>query len=235
MTEFKGFPAKMIFTPVPNLVFSSLLPQITDIVELKVLLHIFGIIYPKRSSLKFTTFKEMLGDAGLVNDLKGQVGEDLTKALAALVSKGILLTLPIATAEAADQIYLFNNETNRLSVERILSGELVLPGLKAEKPAPAVAETPADIFTLYEQNIGMLTPLIADELREAGKQYPEDWIKDAIKEAVSLNKRNWRYIARILEHWLTEGRDDGTHRGNLKKNTDPDKFIKGRYGHLVQR
>ena len=94
---------------------------------------------------------------------------------------------------------------------------------------------PSDIFTLYEQNIGMLTPLIADELREAEKQYPETWIKDAIKEAVALNKRNWRYIARILEHWSTEGKDDGTHRGNLKKNTDPDKYIRGKYGHMVQR
>ena len=235
MTEFKGFPVKMTFTPVPNLVFSSLLPQITDIVELKVLLHIFEIIYPKKGSLKFTSYNEMLGHAGLINDLKGQAGEVLTKALAVLVGKGVLLTLSTEMAGVADQIYFFNNEANRLSVERILSGEMTLPGLKAEKPMPAVAAAPADIFTLYEQNIGMLTPLIADELREAGKQYPEDWIRDAIKEAVSLNKRNWRYIARILEHWSTEGRDDGTHRGNLKKNTDPDKFIKGRYGHLVQR
>ena len=34
----------------------------------------------------------------------------------------------------------------------------------------------------------MLTPLIADELREAEKQYPESWIKDAIKEAVALKQ-----------------------------------------------
>ena len=55
MTEFKGFPAKMTFTPVPNLVFSSLLPQITDMVELKVLLHIFEIIYPKTSIQQYPT------------------------------------------------------------------------------------------------------------------------------------------------------------------------------------
>jgi len=235
MTEFTGFPSRMTFTPVPNLVFSSLLPQITDIAELKVLLHIFEIIYPKKGSLKFTSLNEMLGNAGLVNDLTGQAKDILPEALAALVKKGILLTLPVKTGTAADQIYLFNNETNRLSIERLLKGEMVLPGLSAEKPATVPAEAPADIFTLYEQNIGILTPLIADELREAVKQYPEGWIREAVKEAVSLNKRNWRYIARILEHWATEGRDDGTHRGNLKKNTDPDKFIKGRYGHMVQR
>ena len=112
---------------------------------------------------------------------------------------------------------------------------MALPGLEARAPAAVITEEPSDIFTLYEQNIGMLTPLIADELQEAGKQYPETWIKDAIKEAADLNKRNWRYIARILEHWSTQGKDDGTYRGNLKKNTDPDKYIKGRYGHMVRR
>ncbi len=100
-------------------------------------------------------------------------------------------------------------------------------------PVYVAAEEQPDIFTLYEENIGMLTPLIADELREAEKLYPENWIKDAIKEAVSLNKRNIRYIVRILEHWLAEGKGDGTHRRYSK--TDPDKYIKGKYGHMVQR
>ncbi|GAH84943.1 unnamed protein product, partial [marine sediment metagenome] len=32
MEQFRGFPAKMQFTPLPNLFFSSLLPQISDII-----------------------------------------------------------------------------------------------------------------------------------------------------------------------------------------------------------
>ena len=52
MIEFKGFPARMQFTPIPNIVFSSLLPQITDITELKVLFHIFEMIYPKKGQLE---------------------------------------------------------------------------------------------------------------------------------------------------------------------------------------
>jgi len=95
-----------------------------------------------------------------------------------------------------------------------------------------VEETP-NIFVLYEQNIGMLTPMIAEELREAEEQYPGEWIEDAIREAVNLNKRSWRYIVRILERWTTDGRDENAQRGTGK--TDPDKFIKGKYGHMVQR
>ena len=79
----------------------------------------------------------------------------------------------------------------------------------------------------------MLTPMIAEELREAEKLYPENWIRDAVKEAVSLNKRSWRYIARILERWSAEGKSDGTHQRYSK--TDPDRYVKQRYGHVVQR
>jgi len=76
--------------------------------------------------------------------------------------------------------------------------------------------------------------MIAEELREAEKLYPVTWIRDAIKEAVSLNKRNWRYVAAILERWSAEGKGDGTYRRDFKK-TSPDKYIKGKYGHMVRR
>jgi len=80
----------------------------------------------------------------------------------------------------------------------------------------------------------MLTPLTSEEINDALTQYPEEWLRDAILEAVNANKRNWRYIERILERWTTEGKKDGTHqRDNQKDN--PDKFTQGAYGHLIQR
>ena len=91
-----------------------------------------------------------------------------------------------------------------------------------------------NVFTLYEQNIGMITPMIAEELKEAEKLYPPQWIEEAFKEAVTLNKRSWRYIARILERWASEGKDSGEYRRDIKKD-GPDKYVKGKYGHLVQR
>ena len=84
----------------------------------------------------------------------------------------------------------------------------VEPNIKEEKP---------NIFALYEQNIGLLTPMIAEELKEAEKLYPVSWIEEAFKEAVSLNKRNWRYISRILERWASEGKDSGEFRRDSKR------------------
>jgi DNA replication protein len=63
-----------------------------------------------------------------------------------------------------------------------------------------------NIFVLYEQNIGLLSPLIADELKDAADHYPADWIEAAFREAVQQNKRKWSYIRAILRRWETEGR-----------------------------
>jgi DNA replication protein len=63
-----------------------------------------------------------------------------------------------------------------------------------------------NIFVLYEQNIGLLSPLLADELKDAADQYPAEWIEAAFLEAVQHNKRKWSYIRAILRRWETEGR-----------------------------
>ena len=62
---------------------------------------------------------------------------------------------------------------------------------------------------MYEDNIGMMSPMIADGLREAEQLYPATWIEDAFREAVENNKRSWIYVSRILERWSREGRGDG--------------------------
>jgi DNA replication protein len=63
-----------------------------------------------------------------------------------------------------------------------------------------------NIFALYEQNIGLLTPLIAEDLKDAVNHYPEEWIEAAFREALQHNKRKWSYISAILRRWETEGR-----------------------------
>jgi DnaD/phage-associated family protein len=88
-----------------------------------------------------------------------------------------------------------------------------------------------NIFVLYEQNIGPLTPLLAEELVEAEDTYPALWIEDAFREAVELNKRSWRYIQRILERWAAEGKTDETSRGS---DGDRRRFIEGEYADYIE-
>jgi DnaD/phage-associated family protein len=237
MKQFTGFPARMQFTPVPNLFFSRLLPQINDMAELKTTLHILETLYRKRGYPRFVTYKELLANKSLMSSL-GQItrpaDEVLHNALGMATKRGTILHITLDKAGKGEDIYFLNTESDKQVIAKIQNGELHLPGLKAEKQAYIETEELPDIYTLYEQNIGMLTPMIAEELREAESLYPEIWIRDAIKEAVNQNKRKWGYIAAILERWSTEGKSDGTYRRHLKK-TDADKYVKGKYGHMVRR
>jgi DnaD/phage-associated family protein len=237
MKQFSGFPARMQFTPVPNLFLSSLLPQIDDIAELKLTLHIFWAVYGKKGYPRFVTCSELLANRSLLDSLKGgekPAGEVLREALEMAVKRGTILHLVLVREGTPEYVYFLNSEADRRAVAKIKNGELALTGLKGAQIQPDVdAESPPDIFTVYEQNIGMLTPMIAEELGEAEKLYPEGWIEEAIKEATRQSIHKWSYISAILERWATEGKKDGTYRGDSK--TNPDKFSKQKYGHIVQR
>ena len=236
MEQFKGFPAKMEFTPIPNFFFSAVLPQISDIRELKTTLHVLAALYRKRGYPRFVTYPELMGNASLMNSLRGETkppDEVLRQSLEMAAKRGTIIHLVLERDGVSEDFYLLNTESDRKIAEKIQNGELKLSGLKAGGQTYVAVEEQPDIFTLYEQNVGMLTPIIAEELREAEKLYPESWIREAIKEAVSLNKRSIRYIVRILERWAAEGKSDGTYQRVSKKG--PDKYIKQRYGHVVRR
>jgi len=237
MEQFKGFPAKSQFTAVPNAFFSTLLPQISDIAELKTTLHIFQTLYQKRGYPRFTSYRELLGNKSLMSSLKeakGSPDEALRNALEMAAQRGTILHLVMDKDGTPEDIYLLNTESDRQTMAKLQGGELKLSGLEPKEPALIDNEERPNIFTLYEQNIGMLTPMIKEELVDALKVYPESWIRDAIKEAVNQNIRKKSYILAILENWTAEGRDDGTHRGDSKK-TGPEKYLKQKYGNIIQR
>ena len=56
------------------------------------------------------------------------------------------------------------------------------------------------IIEFYENNITMITPFVAEDIDKFLKidNLEEDLIIEVMKEAVSRNKRNWKYISTIL-------------------------------------
>ena len=232
---FSGFP-EMQFTPVPDLFFSRLLAEISDMAELKILLHIFWVIYGKRGYPCFATYHDLVDNACLVNSLGGgeKSPEVLRGALVMAEKRGTILHLVLDREGAPEDIYFLNTQSERQIVAKIKNGELNLPGLMSKgQTCPETATEPPDIFTLYEENIGLLTPMIADELRAAEKLYPTVWLRDAIKRAVEENKHKWSYIQAILERWVAEGKGDGTYKGDSRAG--PAKYFKQRYDHMVKR
>lgn len=59
--------------------------------------------------------------------------------------------------------------------------------------------------SMYQQNVGVLTPLIVDILRERVEAQGEEIVQMAIAEAVECGVRNIRYIEKILISWQDSG------------------------------
>jgi DNA replication protein len=189
---------------LPESFFTKALPKIQDLAELKIALYVAYLILQKQERPYSVTFKELLS-----HELIATMGEEiLRQALDSAVEHGVLLHSTSNSKGVLEDIYSLPDNSRQPSA--------------------------VNIFVLYEQNIGMITPMIAEELQEAEKLYPPGWIEEAFREAVTLNKRSWRYIARILERWASEGKDSGEYKRDIKKD-DPDKYVKGKYGHMVRR
>ncbi len=233
MKPFPGFPQRMRFTPLPNLFFSQLLPKIDDLAELKVTLHLFWMLYGKRGYPKFVTYGELLGDRVLMMSVGPEAA--LRSGLEGAVRRGTIIRLTLERDGKLEQLYFQNTEGDREARAKIERGEIELGALPLKEPfweSPETGEQ-LNIMTLYEENIGMLTPMIAEELKDAERLYPVSWIEDAFREAVSRNKRSWKYIEAILKRWSSEGKEHGAPGRDSKEDTE--KYFKGRYGHLVKR
>ena len=197
-----------------------------DAGELKAILWVLYLLGSREESGGFVTYGELLSRAASTQEMEGNA---LRRCLSLAVKHGAVLRSTVHVGGKWEEAYFANTESGRRSVERVRRGELA--SVEEERGEEG---QPGNIFVLYEQNIGIITPMIAEELKEAEKRYPRGWIEEAFKEAAVLNKRSWRYIARILERWATEGKDSGEHRQGTKAG-GADKYIKGKYGHRVQR
>ncbi len=126
MKQFDGFPARMEFTPLPNIVFSALLPEISDMAELKTTLHVLASLYRKRGYPRFVTRRELLGNASLMSSLResGKPDEALLKALRMAAERGTIIHIALDRDGIPEDIYLLNTDANRQIATKIQNGEL---------------------------------------------------------------------------------------------------------------
>ena len=82
----------------------------------------------------------------------------------------------------------------------------------AQKPAAggALNREHGEIFRIFEQEIGPLTPLVAEALIDLERDYPPEWFRMACREAVMHNARNMKYVKAILQRWKVQGLPDGS-------------------------
>ncbi len=232
---FSGFPAgKLRTTPVPNIFFSELLPTIDHLGELKLTLYTFWALAQKEGRFKYLRQSEIAADEIFMQglDSEGHDAEEvLADALERAVARGSFLKATLAFTDGEEALYFLNTPKGRAAIEGIVRGDWTPTGSE-EQPVELKIERP-NIFVLYEQNIGALTPMIADRLREAEETYPATWIEDALRIAVENNVRKWRYIEAILEDWDKRGRDEREDRGDSEKARR--RYVEGDFSDFIER
>jgi len=190
-------------------VLEKSIKNLNNINEIKIFLRIIHLIYQKQN-LNTETFElsfdeisndpvtlKLLGPNSLTKD---QITKKLKEICDVLIMKDFINQKIYTNKVTGITKTVFHMETFEKTNDPVIS-----------------ENNPKNIFELYEDNVGMLNPMIVDELIQAENKFPFNWIVDAVKESATRNKRNWKYIHTILETWDREGKNNGRTLGNSEK------------------
>ena len=219
MKGFAGFTAATDgTTALPAAFFSELLPIIDNLAELKLTLHCFWLLTRKSEDVRVIWRTELLADGQLLASLAAApeaASSLLAEALERACARGTLLHVSLPARPERD-LYLLNTQKGRTAAAEIEQGSW-LPEEPAAGAAPWLVER-RNVFTLYEQNIGPITPLVADELRDIEKSFNAEWVEQALLESVLQNKRSLKYVRAILERRHKAGREPHGENGERYKD-----------------
>ena len=230
----RGFPPGTRYTPVPNPLLGTLLEQIDDAAELKCTLRMLWLLHQKSGQPPFVTEGELLSDGVLNRGLGPSDNPQATiqRGLQRAEERGTVLALEVEAQGRPLKLYFLNDVQGQRALDELREGRVLLDGLVVAGAEPPRKERP-NIFALYEDNVGLITPVQAERLKEAETRYPWSWIREAFEEAVVRNKRSWRYIESILERWATEGRGEHGKPGRHPEAVDPKEYGRS-YGRYVR-
>ena len=147
------FDAREKSLPVPASLLGSLLAEIDDVAELKCALRAAGLAAQTSGAPKRVPASRLETDSALLAALGSP--EEIRRGVGLAVERGVLL-------EASGWLLLRTPQNEQAAEELGLAPEYYGEG-RAER---------LNVYELYEQNIGMLTPLIAEETAGRGERVP---------------------------------------------------------------
>jgi DNA replication protein len=219
MPNFNGFTSSETFTQLPDS-FIHLLKEIDDIAELKVTLYAIWRIEHIEGHFRAVC------ETDFETESLGMSLSEIQIGLAKSVERGTMLK----AEHEADVFYFLNSPRGRLAAEAFAKGDW---RESAKIMSAPIASRKSNIFKLYEENVGALTPLLSDMLREAEKNYPSVWFEEAFEIAVSRNIRNWKYVEAILARWKEKGKDERKDQQNPIK--DADRYTDSEFSEFINR
>jgi len=222
MNKFKGFTESESLVQIPEAFFRHLLTEIDDMDELKITLFALWRIASMEGRIHFLRRQDF-------SACLPEPGAALEKA----VRRGSLIEARSESTDPADLVqaaalYFVNSPRGRAAAEAYSQGKWKPETNASAAPLP---EQP-NVFKLYEENIGPLTPLIADAVKDAEQTYSAEWVIEALEIAVKNNKRNWKYVEAILKRWKEDGHAKKQDRRDAQE--DGRRYAEGEYADYIE-
>ena len=221
--KFEGFRTGSKAVAIPVEFFNELMPTLNNGIEIRVVLHVIYMIFRKSGRIRAVSFEELINETSLRSALSEDTYRiQIKEALDRGVQVGALLECHL---DKGDFLYFLNNESGRRQYQQIQMRALSFS--KESQIGTSINLNKTTPIIVYEQEIGTITPAIAEAIREAEDTYSTEWIIEALNLASTNNARSWRYVDAILKRWNREGRNNETNWRN-NESTDP-------YSHLYRR
>lgn len=228
-SAFTGFPSgKVRMTRIPEQFFKDLVPKIDSLPELKVTLFTLWLVDQMEGEFRFLRQRDFMQETVYFSGMGLEPKEAIEDGLQRAIQRGTILQVKVPAEADVETYFFLNTPRGRAAVDAIEKGNWQ-PGNLPQQPI-TIGQARPNIFRLYEENIGPLTPLIGETLTEAEQTYHPEWIEDAFRIAIENNVRRWRYIQAILESWQKEGRNEQT-RGDTEK--DRRRYIEGPFAEFI--
>jgi len=193
---------------VPWALFAEILPGIEDLAEYKVVLKVVQIGTERGQVM--VSMNDLL-DPVVCRSLvplttPGSREPRVRRAVEHAIANGSLLRLSPA---GQDTMLLLGTGANRNLVQRLVAGDSGAREALNLHDEQDISVYRGNVYALYEQHIGPLTPLIAEHVRDIERTYPRLWIEQAMATAVQQNRRSWRYVESVLTQWEETGGPTG--------------------------
>ena len=220
--SIKGFPLPDDFatTRVPNALLGRVLSTVDDPDEIKLILRAIWLLEHQRGYPRYITRDDLRRDRVLSVAITDQ--PDFDRSLNSAIEHGVFVEATIN----GNICLMFNTESARRASIEVSS---TTDNLKKDDngwEAPAASTGSADAFRAYEENIGILSPMIRQSILAALEDFTDEDITHAIRIAVENESRSWSFVAGVLRRWARDGipheRTDGTARGESERGRIPE-------------
>lgn len=218
-----GFPLADDYavTRVPNAVLGRVLAGVEDADVIKLVFRAVWLLERQSGYPRIISVEQLRADR-VLSVVFGDASA-FDRGLGYAVECGILVQVWV---DGVERLMLNTESARRASTEIGVNGE---SDEEDGWDTPAARSFRANAFRAYEENIGVLSPMIRESILSSLEDFTDEEITEAIRIAVESESRSWSFVSGVLRRWAREGipherRDSRAGRGGDRGRVPEDQL-----------